>query len=331
MRSDVRRATLANLPINPRTIPAMLARTRDVDPVVRKLVYTSVLEPHCTTSSPSPSSSAAAENEQAMEEMMGPTHPRVFSIEQRELVVRNGLGDREEGVKAAASKLVSTWLDVVRVGTTRGEKDKEGGEKDKEKESVDVEGDIVAFLELFDLVENSTAEDALTCIFKSRNDILDALKLDGTCISHHILQISLNKVYLESFWDTPTPEKTFLARVFVDHCITTKDTTRLEEALPVVTMLAFRIQGVWGELIGAMQAEEEELLLRGGMINDEGEGENEGRARREEERADMEFVVGEMLRMAVSLDYADEIGRRKMFQLVRECFLLPSSPIAVWF
>ncbi len=130
-------------------------------------------------------------------------------------------------------------------------------------------------------------------------------------------------VDVESFWETPTPEKTFLARVFVDHCISTKDATRLEEALPVVTMLAFRIQGVWGELIGAMQAEEEEMFLRGG----EGMGgeENEGRARREEERADMEFVVGEMLRMAVNLDYADEIGRRKMFQLVRECRLFYSS------
>lgn len=183
MDSDVRRATLANLPINPRTIPAMLARTRDVDPVVRKLVYTSVLEPHCTTSSPSPSSSSpsAPSESEVLTETMGPTHPRVFSIEQRELVVRNGLGDREEGVKAAASKLVSTWLDVVRVGTTsaRGSTAaRGGGDKEKEKD-VDVEGDIVAFLELFDLVENSTAEDALMCIFKSRNDILDALKLDG--------------------------------------------------------------------------------------------------------------------------------------------------------
>lgn len=179
MDSDVRRATLANLPINPRTIPAMLARTRDVDPVVRKLVYTSVLEPHCTT----PASSSSIAEGEVLIETMGPTHPRVFTIEQRELVVRNGLGDREEGVKAAAGKLVSTWLDVVRVGSTsaRGStaaRDKENKEKDKE--SVDVEGDIVAFLELFDLVENSTAEDALTCIFKSRNDILDALKLDGT-------------------------------------------------------------------------------------------------------------------------------------------------------
>ncbi|KAI0090375.1 nuclear condensing complex subunit [Irpex rosettiformis] len=271
--AEVRRAALANLPINERTIPAMLARTRDVDPNVRKLVYSSVLEPHCTVVTD-------GENQT---EVVGPTHPRVFSIEQRELVVRNGLGDREEAIKSAAAKLVSTWVDVVRVGTTQGD-------------AKSIEEDIIAFLELFDLVENSTAEDALASVFKSRTDILDALEFN------------------DAFWESLTPEKTFLARVFVDHCFNSKDEARLENSLPVVTMLAFRIQSAWQELIAAMQAEEEDILLRGGMDD---EAENELRAKREEERLDQEFIIGEMLRMAVNLDYADEIGRRKMFQLVR--------------
>ena len=48
------------------------------------------------------------------------------------------------------------------------------------------------------------------------------------------------------------------------------------------------------------------------------EDDDEERARREEELMDGEFVIGELLRLAVNLDYADEIGRRKMFQLVRK-------------
>lgn len=32
------------------------------------------------------------------------------------------------------------------------------------------------------------------------------------------------------------------------------------------------------------------------------------------------FVVAELCKMAVNLDYSDEIGRRKMFQLARECY-----------
>lgn len=38
----------------------------------------------------------------------------------------------------------------------------------------------------------------------------------------------------------------------------------------------------------------------------------------EAEQLDLEFVVGELFRIAVSVDYGDEIGRRKMFSLVRE-------------
>ena len=41
------------------------------------------------------------------------THPRALTIAQREIVVRNGLSDREEAVKAAASKVLSSWMDVV--------------------------------------------------------------------------------------------------------------------------------------------------------------------------------------------------------------------------
>lgn len=37
----------------------------------------------------------------------------------------------------------------------------------------------------------------------------------------------------------------------------------------------------------------------------------------EDARADREFVISELLKLAVNLDYADEIGRRKMFGLVR--------------
>jgi condensin complex subunit 3 len=96
--------------------------------------------------------------------------------------------------------------------------------------------------------------------------------------------------------------------VFVDHCVATKDDTRLESAVPVVTALAFKIQSAYNELLEDIQAAEEERLLRG-IGADEGS---------EDERIDKEFVIGEMLKLAVNLDYADEIGRRKMFQLVRE-------------
>ena len=63
--------------------------------------------------------------------------------------------------------------------------------------------------------------------------------------------------------------------------------------MPVVTALAFRIQDEYNKLVGSV---------------------NEG-AQDASERA---FIVGELLKLAVHMDYADETGRRKMFQLTRE-------------
>ena len=105
-----------------------------------------------------------------------------------------------------------------------------------------------------------------------------------------------------------TPEKAFLARVFVDHCISTKDSVRLESVLPVVTELAFRIQHGYNDLLEQIQSDEEERFLRGGE-GDDGD---------DDARMDREFIICELLKLAVNLDYADEIGRRKMFQLVRK-------------
>lgn len=39
--------------------------------------------------------------------------PLILSIAQREEVVRNGLGDREPAVRAAAANLIGGWVDAV--------------------------------------------------------------------------------------------------------------------------------------------------------------------------------------------------------------------------
>ena len=43
------------------------------------------------------------------------------------------------------------------------------------------------------------------------------------------------------------------------------------------------------------------------------------RKAREEESTDAEFVIAELLSLATHLDYSDEMGRRKMFDVVRTC------------
>lgn len=91
-----------------------------------------------------------------------------------------------------------------------------------------------------------------------------------------------------------------------------QDNARLEASLPVVTALAFRIQHYYNSLLDLARQLEEE---------DGGDDEE-----RDEKRADGELVVAQLLKLAVNLDYSDEIGRRKMFQLVREYISAMFSP-----
>ena len=116
----------------------------------------------------------------------------------------------------------------------------------------------------------------------------------------------------DAFWDALTPEKALLVRVYVEHCITTNDQSKLEVSLPVVTHLAYQIQSVYNKYQEDLDSIAQERALD---ANERADNADEGL---DDLLLDAEFVIAEMLKMAVNLDYADEIGRRKMFQLVRD-------------
>ena len=75
--------------------------------------------------------------------------------------------------------------------------------------------------------------------------------------------------------------------------------------MPVMTALAFKIQALYNDLLRKVQNDAENKAF--GTETDQ-----------EEEMEDAQFVLGELMKIAVNMDYADEIGRRKMFALVRE-------------
>jgi condensin complex subunit 3 len=69
--------------------------------------------------------------------------------------------------------------------------------------------------------------------------------------------VSCEKNYnTEEFWRGLTPEKAFLVRVFVDHCVSTKENACLEKVLPVVTAHSFRIQDTYNSLLDFQTAAE---------------------------------------------------------------------------
>jgi condensin complex subunit 3 len=148
-------------------------------------------------------------------------------------------------------------------------------------------------LNRFDVVSSETAEDALTSVFDTRPELFKAITFDRAI--YPLVPSLADKT--EDFWTNLTPERAFLARVFVEYCVKNKDETRMEDTMPVVAELAFRIQEEYNKL--------EETFT----------GEEEGD---EEENAERSFIVGELMRLAVNMDYTDQYGRSAMFQHASE-------------
>jgi condensin complex subunit 3 len=118
----------------------------------------------------------------------------------------------------------------------------------------------------------------------------------------------------EGYWKELSPESAVLARIFVEHCASTKNEVRLELAsLPVVTAFAFIVQEAYNALLAVLEEIETAKLLRAGLEEQEDE-------EMEEELTKREVIMGEMLKMVLKLDYGDEIGRRKVFSVVSECY-----------
>jgi condensin complex subunit 3 len=112
-------------------------------------------------------------------------------------------------------------------------------------------------------------------------------------------------MHSEDYWRHLTPESAVLARVFLERCLVQAREDRLESAsLPVVTAFAFHMQEAYNQLLAALDDGEVARALS---------GEDEVADDVEEELAKREVVLGELLRMAIKLDYMDEIGRRKVY------------------
>jgi condensin complex subunit 3 len=147
-RSEVRRAILVSIARIPETLDTILARTRDTDATVRKMVYSAVLNPTLQQGD------AVA----------------VIQIAQREIIVRNGLGDREENPFAWRLK---NSLELVRDQVIDQDKTEENGNRTGE-------ANLVLFLKMFDLSECKVAEDALSSALTTQKNMFEELSFGGT-------------------------------------------------------------------------------------------------------------------------------------------------------
>ena len=218
---------------------------------------------------------------------------RHLSLPMREKLLRWGLRDRDENVRKATARLFrERWIEDC-AGTRNTE-----GKSPNEAAPPNIDA-LLELLERIDVVNNSGSDsgialEALKQFWEGRPDYLSAVSFD------------------DRFWDTLTSESVFLVRSLNDYCREEGDgryESILEEKLPEVTKLAFFLQRYSNVLV--------ETLRKNTTVD---------LPEKEEDTVEQEFVVEQLLHIAQTLDYTDEIGRRKMFSLMRETLAIPELP-----
>lgn len=221
---------------------------------------------------------------------------RYLSLSMRERLLRWGLRDRDENVRKAAGKLFrERWIeDCAGTSETEGPEAANGEVKPPSFDG------LLELLERIDVVnsgvENGVALEAMKGFWEGRHDYRDTVTFD------------------DNFWDTLSAESVFMARSFNDFCRNEgngKFEALIEEKMPEVTQLAFYLQRYITVLVEALKR----VLVQEYADDEE-----------EEDTVEQEFIVEQMLHIARTLDYSDEVGRRKMFTLLRQSISIPDLP-----
>lgn len=219
---------------------------------------------------------------------------RHLSLSMREKLLRWGLRDRDENVRKAAGRLFrERWIEDC-AGTPPPA---EAGQA-AEPSPPSFEG-LLELLERIDVVnsgvENGVALEAMKGFWEGRPDYREAVEFD------------------DAFWETLSAESVFVARSFNDFCRSEgngKYEALVEEKLPEVTKVAFYLERYIKVLVDAIVRIAEQDV-------DESEA---------EDTVEQEFIVEQLLHIALTLDYSDEVGRRKMFSLLRQTLSIPELP-----
>lgn len=221
---------------------------------------------------------------------------RHLSLSMREKLLRWGLRDRDETVRKAAGKLFrERWIEDCAGAPPLNE---DGQPTELPAPSFD---GLLELLERIDVVnsgvENGVGLEAMRGFWEGRPDYREAVTFD------------------DNFWDTLSAESVFMARSFNEFCRNEgngKYEDLIEEKLPEVTKLGFYLERYVKVLTDALKRIEQ---------REEPEDEED-----EEDTVEQEFIVEQLLHIALTLDYSDEVGRRKMFSLLRQTLSIPELP-----
>lgn len=152
-------------------------------------------------------------------------------------------------------------------------------------------GNILVLLEHLHVSTSGAGEPVVLALLEDHAEVQDAAAM---------------LVSNRDFWSDMGPERAVLTRCLVQYLAAHGLDARIDDVMPPVTALAFCIQGEYEALSDMLEQQAvEELEEDMPAIQDAQSGESV-------------FVLDELLALAMRADFGDEIGRRKMFVLVRE-------------
>ena len=219
---------------------------------------------------------------------------RHLSLSMREKLLRWGLRDRDDNVRKATTRLFrERWIEDC-AGSKAPTED--GGNPEAAPPSIDGLQELLERIDVVNsAVDNGIALEAMKEFWSGRPDYRDEVQFD------------------DAFWANLSPEAVFMARSFNDFCRQEGDRNSealVEEKMPEVTKLAFYVQRYTNNLV--------DCLRRNSARAQGGE--------EEEDTVEQEFIVEQLLHIAKTLDYSDEVGRRKTFALLRETLAIAELP-----
>ncbi|KAI8933420.1 hypothetical protein NX059_010035 [Plenodomus lindquistii] len=226
---------------------------------------------------------------------------RNLSMVEREKLIRWGLRDRDDSVRKSAARLFSEkWLeDCAGTHDQRPEEEKKPGEFIPPNLNA-----LCELLERIDIIrsgeeEEGIAHEAMKRFWEVRPDYLNYISFD------------------HDFWNNLDAQTAFIVRSLNDYAQGTQDGSikeMVEEKMPEVTMFAFVLQK---ELRSLMELTTKAMLLE----EDDPELEEV-----QEDHDEREFVVQQLLHIAQTLDYTDEMGRRQVYNITREAIAKAQLP-----
>ncbi|KAF3009611.1 hypothetical protein E8E13_006938 [Curvularia kusanoi] len=225
---------------------------------------------------------------------------RHLSLELREKMIRWGLKDRDDIVRKAAARLFyERWIeDCASRRDTRPEEEKVPGSTAPPSREA-----LCELLERLDIVhtgaEEGMAHTAMKEFWAGRPDYREAIEFD------------------KDFWLELDPPAAFVMRSLNDYCQDADDDRMLaliEDKLPEITNFAHILQRQINNTTAAINRLAE-------MEDDDPEFDDA-----QEIAEDAEFVAEQLLHVALTLDYSDELGRRAMYNLMRGAIAHPVLP-----